>query len=171
MTAADCSFLATQFGASLSFRDTSNISHMAPLGAGYSFSACSTSSPTLVAPVQPTPAATGPPTMPQVTSSQQPARIPETRSLDDALRYWESGAPERGLMVPLKLWASTYSTSDYASQAVKLGHIRFVQHEFYVICEGDYGLFESRFPGLRYKYTKLIKAVANARKDRGEAKS
>ena len=99
----------------------------------------------------------------------RPSRIPETNTLDDALQYWESGAPEKGLLLPLKSWYAFHS-SEYASEAVKLGNIRFVREEFVVHCKEDWDLFESRYPGLRSHYTKLLKAVRHARQQRGEAK-
>ena len=100
-----------------------------------------------------------------------PSRIPECRSLDDALRYWNDGAPEKGLITALKLWPDLYSSSEYASEAVKFGNIRFVTEEFTKHCDGSWPLFEELFPGLRHKYTRLLKAVRVARKRRGEAKS
>ena len=100
-----------------------------------------------------------------------PSRIPECRSLDDALRYWNDGAPEKGLITALKLWPDLYSSSAYASEAVKFGNIRFVTEEFSKHCDGSWPVFEELFPGLRYKYTRLLKAVRVARKRRGEAKS
>lgn len=98
-----------------------------------------------------------------------PSRIPETNTLDDVLRYWESGAPEKGLLLPLKSWYA-FDPSEYAPEAVKLGNIRFVREEFVVHCKEDWDQFESRFPGLRCHYTKLLKAVRRARQQRGEAK-
>ena len=74
-------------------------------------------------------------------------------------------------MVPLKHWADLLDPSDYQSEAVKLSNIRFIWEEFTVECKGDFGLFEMKFPGMRYQYTKLLKAVREARKGRGEAKS
>ncbi|KAJ7900711.1 hypothetical protein B0H14DRAFT_2493618 [Mycena olivaceomarginata] len=35
-----------------------------------------------------------------VQNIPQPTRIPETNTLDDALRYWEHGCPEKGLYIP-----------------------------------------------------------------------
>jgi hypothetical protein len=99
----------------------------------------------------------------------RPSRIPETNTLDDVLRFWESGAPEKGLLLPLKLW-HMFDPAEYASEAVKLGNIRFVRDEFVVHCKEDWDLFESCFPDLRLRYTKLLKAVRHARQQRGEAK-
>ena len=87
------------------------------------------------------------------------------------LAYWENGAPEKGLVVPLKHWADLLDPSDYQSEAVKLSNIRFIWEEFTVECKGDFDLFEMKFPGMRYQYTKLLKAVREARKGRGVAKS
>jgi hypothetical protein len=101
----------------------------------------------------------------------RPSRIPEANSLDDVLRYWETGAPDKGLMVPLKQWPEVYDRVDYLSEEQKLSNIRFVQDEFTIHCSGDWGLFAMRFPDLRYRYTKLLKAVREARKERGSAKS
>ncbi|KAJ6506544.1 hypothetical protein C8R45DRAFT_922728 [Mycena sanguinolenta] len=72
----------------------------------------------------------------------RPSRIPETNTLDDALAYWERGEPEKGLDVPLKDWASL-----------------------------DFTAFEAKFPGLREKFTMLMKAARVARKLRGDTKS
>ncbi|KAJ7149449.1 hypothetical protein C8R43DRAFT_1128452 [Mycena crocata] len=100
-----------------------------------------------------------------------PSRIPETKTLDDALEYWEHGSPQKGLNVALKTWSTVFKPSEYTSEAVKLGNIRFVCEEFSVHCGGDYGSFETKFPGLRKKFTMLMKAVRTERKRRGETKS
>jgi hypothetical protein len=99
-----------------------------------------------------------------------PPRIPETRSLDDALRYWEEGDEGKGLIVPLNRWCIGYQPSAYRSQAQKLSMIGIVCDEFNGHCKGDWELFEQTYPGLRYKYTKLVKAVRDARIMRGETK-
>ncbi|KAF7354486.1 hypothetical protein MVEN_01137900 [Mycena venus] len=101
----------------------------------------------------------------------QPSRIPETKTLDDALTYWEHGAPQKGLDVPLKEWATLFKSSEYTSEAVKLGNIRFVCEEFRIHCNGDFAVFEEKFPGMRRKFTMLMKSVRAERKLRGEAKS
>ncbi|KAJ7814042.1 hypothetical protein B0H13DRAFT_1925036 [Mycena leptocephala] len=101
----------------------------------------------------------------------QPSRIPETNSLDDALAYWEHGSPAKGLDVPLKNWSTLFKSSEYASEAVKLGNIRFVCEEFQGRCGGDYTTFEERYPGMRGKFTILMKAVRVQRKLRGETRS
>ncbi|KAF7327172.1 hypothetical protein MKEN_00294300 [Mycena kentingensis (nom. inval.)] len=79
----------------------------------------------------------------------RPGRIPTTRSLDDALRFWEAGSPQNGLDTPLKDWDSLFSPAEYAAEAVKLGNIRSVCNEFRVEYGGDYDRFEAAFPGLR----------------------
>ncbi|KAJ7778003.1 hypothetical protein DFH07DRAFT_766219 [Mycena maculata] len=101
----------------------------------------------------------------------RPSHIPETKSLDDALEYWEHGSPEKGLNVPLKDWSALFKSSEYTSEAVKLSNIRFVCEEFQGRCTGDYNIFETRFPGLRKKFTMLMKAVRAEHKIRGETKS
>ncbi|KAJ7909902.1 hypothetical protein B0H13DRAFT_2329841 [Mycena leptocephala] len=101
----------------------------------------------------------------------RPSRIPEVNTLDDALIYWELGSPQRGLDVPLKYWSTRFRSSEYASEAVKLGNIRFVCDEFKVQCREDHTTFETKFPGLRGKFTMLAKAVRTARKMRGETRS
>ncbi|KAF7342137.1 hypothetical protein MVEN_01801400 [Mycena venus] len=101
----------------------------------------------------------------------QPSRIPETKTLDEALAYWEHGAPQKGLDVPLKEWATLFKSSEYTSEAVKLGNIRFVCEEFRIHCNGDFAVFEEKFPGMRRKFTMLMKSVRAERKLRGEAKS
>ncbi|KAJ7629321.1 hypothetical protein B0H17DRAFT_1150635 [Mycena rosella] len=100
-----------------------------------------------------------------------PSRIPETKTLDDALKYWEYGSPQKGLNVPLKNWSSLFKTAEYASEAVKHGNIRFFCEEFQDRCGGNHASFEAKFPGLRGKFTMLMKAVQAERKLRGETKS
>lgn len=85
--------------------------------------------------------------------------------------YWEHGSPEKGLNVPLKDWSTLFKSSEYASEAVKLGNIRFVCEEFQRHCGANYNTFEAKFPGLRKKFTMLMKAVRVQRKLRGDAKS
>ncbi|KAJ7127320.1 hypothetical protein C8R43DRAFT_1134814 [Mycena crocata] len=111
------------------------------------------------------------PPAPIIPQSPRPSRIPETNSLDDALEYWENGAPSKGLDIPLKNWSTHFKSSEYATEAVKLGNIRFVCEEFLIHCGGNYETFEERFPGLRMKFTMLMKAVRGARKLRGDTKS
>ncbi|KAJ6533640.1 hypothetical protein B0H19DRAFT_1081055 [Mycena capillaripes] len=101
----------------------------------------------------------------------RPSRIPETNTLDDALGYWNNGAPQKGLDVPLKNWTTLFKPSEYSSEAVKLGNIRFVCEEFEVRCGGDDATFEKQYPGLRSKFTMLMRAVRVERKLRGETKS
>ncbi|KAJ7456105.1 hypothetical protein FB451DRAFT_1564714 [Mycena latifolia] len=119
---------------------------------------------TLATPVQLPPS---PPSLPGLG----PARIPETKTLDDALQYWERGSPQKGLNVPLKDWSTLFRSTEYASEAVKLGNIRFVCEEFLVQCGGDHERFETKFPGLRKRFTMLMKAVRAERKIRGDTKS
>ncbi|KAJ7832509.1 hypothetical protein B0H13DRAFT_2370907 [Mycena leptocephala] len=88
----------------------------------------------------------------------RPSRIPEVNTLHDALMDWELGSPQRGLDVPLKDWPTLFRSSEYASEAVKLGNIRFVCEEFKVQCGEDHTTFETNFPGLRGKFTMLMKA-------------
>ncbi len=102
--------------------------------------------------------------------SSTAARIPECQSLSDVLQYWNEGAPEKGLTVPLKLWAEKYTTQEMRSEAVKFGKIRFIFEEFSQHCGGDMDVFEAKFPNLSTKYTKLSKAVLEARKERGDSK-
>jgi hypothetical protein len=87
------------------------------------------------------------------------------------LAYWENGAPDKGLVVPLKQWADLFDPSDYQTEAVKLSNIRFIWEEFAIECQGNFDLFEAKFPGMQHQYTKLLKAVREARKERGDAKS
>ncbi|KAK7029766.1 hypothetical protein R3P38DRAFT_3188637 [Favolaschia claudopus] len=101
----------------------------------------------------------------------RPSRIPSTKSLDDALTYWNHGAPGKGLDVPLKDWLTLFRPLDYSSEGVKFGNIRFVCEEFYTHCNGDFTLFELEFPGLRQRFTLLMKAVREKRKTRGDTKS
>jgi hypothetical protein len=48
--------------------------------------------------------------------------------------------------------------------------IRILRDEFVVHCDHDWDIFEELYPGLRYQYTKLVKAVRRARVARGDAK-
>jgi hypothetical protein len=91
--------------------------------------------------------------------------------LDDVIRYWEHGDPEKGLMVPLSKWRDLYEPSQYSSEAQKLSVLRSIYLEFTVNCAGDWSTFEAAFPGLRYQYTKLIAAVRKARIQRGDARA
>ncbi|KAJ7221991.1 hypothetical protein C8J57DRAFT_1253744 [Mycena rebaudengoi] len=105
---------------------------------------------------------------PEITS---PSCIPQTKTLDDALDYWQHGAPEKGLTVPLSEWSQRFKSSQYASEAVKLGNIRFVCEEYLIQCGSDNNKFDNMYPGLRKKFTKLMMAVRTARKLRGETKA
>ncbi|KAK6969226.1 hypothetical protein R3P38DRAFT_3337142 [Favolaschia claudopus] len=98
------------------------------------------------------------------SSSPLTSRIPSTKSLDDALTYWNHGAPSKD-------WLTLFKASDYSSEGVKFGNIRFVCEEFYTHCNGDFTLFELEFPGLRQRFTLLMKAVREKRKIRGDTKS
>lgn len=100
-----------------------------------------------------------------------PSRIPETTSLDDALRYWNDGDTQAGLLEPLKTWRQKYKSSELGPEAQKLSMIEKVVHEFQVQYRGDWTEFEAAYPGLRKRYTRLVAAVRQARKDRGETKS
>ncbi|KAJ3772445.1 hypothetical protein FB446DRAFT_800025 [Lentinula raphanica] len=123
-------------------------------------------------PTQPQPPSTSTvPPPPAHSQPKKPSRIPEVNSLDDVVRYWEEGDTGRGLMTPLKDWRHLFQVKDYKSEAVKLSNIRFVYEEFSVYHQGCYDSFNISFPGLRFHYTKLLHAVREARKARGEAKS
>lgn len=100
----------------------------------------------------------------------RPTRIPTCNSLDDAIMYWEEGDKERGLIVPLQSWVAVWPASEYRSEAAKFGNIRQVYEEYKFKCKGDMDLFESRYPGLRFRFTLLLKAVRAARITRKEAK-
>lgn len=105
--------------------------------------------------------------LPSSSSQSLLLRIPTTRTLDDALRYWEHGEPLKGLIVPLSQWSTLYQPSEYRKEAQKLTMIKHVCEEFNNECGGDMEEFERRFPGLRTQYTKLIYAVREARIARG----
>ncbi|KAG6829692.1 hypothetical protein H0H92_003810 [Tricholoma furcatifolium] len=96
--------------------------------------------------------------------------IPMTTSLDDALRYWDEGDAEKGLTIPLKEWPTTYKRDYGTNEAVKFCNIRFVRDEFLHHCNGDFAVFEERYPNLRTQWARLIQAVRRARQERGEAK-
>jgi hypothetical protein len=95
-------------------------------------------------------------------------RIPDTRTLDDCIRYWDLGDERRGLPLPLKDWPKTFKPSTYRSEAVKWGKIQKVMHEFHDVCASNRGVFESHYPGLSSQYAKLCKAVNIKRQERGE---
>ncbi|EMD30955.1 hypothetical protein CERSUDRAFT_78528 [Gelatoporia subvermispora B] len=101
------------------------------------------------------------------------SRIPYTGGLRDALRYWEDGDPDHGLIVPLRLWKSLYDPAEYEREAQKLGNIEKIATEFLMHCGGDMVIFKERFPHLGevYTYSNLIIAVREARKGRGETRS
>jgi hypothetical protein len=103
-------------------------------------------------------------------SSPRPSRIPEVNTIDDVFRYWETGAPEKGLLFPLRIWRDIYDRADYESEAQKWSNIRIVYDEFTKHCEGDWDVFERQYPGLHCKYTKLLLAIRKARVARGDAK-
>ncbi|KAJ7748139.1 hypothetical protein B0H16DRAFT_1725751 [Mycena metata] len=121
--------------------------------------------PPAVPPRQPSP------TPEPIQYTPQPTRIPETNTLDDALQYWEHGCPQKGLTVALKHWSQQFKSSDYAKEAVKLGNIRFVCEELITHYGRDFVAFEAKYPGLRRKFTMLMKAVRAERKIRGDTKS
>jgi len=95
-------------------------------------------------------------------------RIPDTRSLDDCIRYWDLGDEHRGLPLPLKDWPKTFKPSTYRSEAVKWGKIQKVVHEFREVCDSDRDVFESHYPGLSCHYAKLCKAINVERRVRGD---
>jgi hypothetical protein len=68
------------------------------------------------------------------------------------------------------MWATIYQPSEYRSEAQKLSMIHILRDEFVKLCKHDWETFETRYPGLRYEYTKLIKAVREARIARGDIK-
>lgn len=90
--------------------------------------------------------------------------------MDDVIKYWEQGAEEKGLMVPLKQWRTLFKTEEYRSEAMKLSMISTVYDEFSVHCEGSWETFEAEYGGLRKHYTKLAKKIRANRIARGEAK-
>lgn len=90
--------------------------------------------------------------------------------MDDALLYWNDGAPSKGLMVPLKDWSKLFKRSDYSTEQQKHSNIKYVAEEFMGHCKGDWDLFEISYPGLRYQYSKLLKEIRKARIARGTAK-
>jgi hypothetical protein len=71
--------------------------------------------------------------------------------------YWEHGSPQKGLDIPLKDWSTLFKSADYASEAVKLGNIRFVCEEFQVQCTENFDTLETKYPGLRGKFTMLMR--------------
>lgn len=76
-----------------------------------------------------------------------------------------------GLMVPLQSWQALWEASEYHSEAVKFSNICQIYEEWKYQCKGDYDVFESRYPDLKHKFTKLLGAVRAARIARGETKS
>jgi len=94
--------------------------------------------------------------------------IPDTRSLDDCLQYWDFGQESKGLLVPLKDWPLHFKPSAYRSEAVKWGKIQKVVSEFCKACGSDRERFEALYPGLSQQYTKLLKAIDLERERRDE---
>lgn len=94
-------------------------------------------------------------------------RIPTTHTLEDALQYWHHGNESKGLVIPIKRWTDLYLPSQYRSEAQKFTMVKHVVEEYEVECKGDAEEFERRFPGLQSQWTKLVKAVREARKGRG----
>jgi len=74
-----------------------------------------------------------------------------------ALHDWESRYPNK------RLWPQT--------EAVKYGNIKAVVDEFRIHCHASYQEFESQYPGLRKRYTKLYQAIRKAKIARGDATS
>lgn len=103
--------------------------------------------------------------------NRYPSRIPTTRSLDDAILYWEKGDSTKGLTIPLRQWQTLFTPDQYRSEAQKLAMIKHVWEEYNDICGRDMEEFEKRFPGLRNRYSKLIQAVRQARIARGSSTS
>jgi hypothetical protein len=91
--------------------------------------------------------------------------------MDDVLKYWEQGDSDKGLTVPLKSWSLLYKPQEYRSEGQKLSMARILYDEFTVHCRRDWGVFEQKYPDLRHSYTKLIKAVREARVLRGDART
>lgn len=110
-------------------------------------------------------ASAGTPAMQGVDPSK--LRIPDTRSLNDCLRFWETGDTSKGLLVPLKDWPSRFKPSSYRREAAKWGKVEKVVKEFRD-CSSDHDQFEARYPGLSCSYTKLLKAIDAERECRGE---
>lgn len=100
----------------------------------------------------------------------RPSRIPECNTLHDVITYWEEGEKSLGLMVPLKSWPAIWEASEYRREAVKFGNIRQIYDEFAYQCKGDHDIFDSKYPGLKHRFTKLLAAVRAARIERGEAR-
>lgn len=108
-----------------------------------------------------------PTTLPHTVDPAKP-RIPDTRTLDDCIRFWNFGDEGRGLRLCLKDWPSAFDKRSYRSEAVKWGRIQRVVDEFEKHCRGDRAVFDSQYPGLSGRYTKLVEAVDAARERRGE---
>lgn len=102
---------------------------------------------------------------------QGPPRIPEAHSLDDVIQYWEEGAPDKGLVVPLANWCVQYNPKEYRSEAQKYSMMGILYDEFTMHCGSDWDTFKGHYPDLHFSYTKLIAAVWVARIARGDAKS
>jgi hypothetical protein len=100
-----------------------------------------------------------------------PSRIPETNTIHDVIHYWEQGAPEKGLLVPLKDWRTTFEPWKYHTEGQKLSMIKKVYYGFTKQCRGDLNVFSQQFPGLQDQYTKLYLAVRKACLSRGETKT
>jgi len=111
--------------------------------------------------------------LPNVQPTSAVPRIPACGSLDDALTYWDSGCPDAGVMFALHDWESRYPNKRLwpQTEAVKYGNIKSVVDEFRIHCHASYQEFESQYPGLRKRYTKLYQAIRKAKIARGDATS
>jgi hypothetical protein len=85
-----------------------------------------------------------------------------TRTLEDVIRYWEQGAPERGLVTPLRDWAVVYSSKEYRCEAAKLSNIKYMYNEWAIQYRKDDAQFDCNYAGLRGQYTKLKDSILKA---------
>ncbi|KAJ8487334.1 hypothetical protein ONZ45_g14383 [Pleurotus djamor] len=65
-----------------------------------------------------------------LSSSAVPPRIPMTQSMDDVIKYWTVGDPEKGLIHPLQDWSWIYGRKAYLSEEQKLSNIRILYEEY-----------------------------------------
>lgn len=108
------------------------------------------------------------PKIPTALSNVIKLKIPPVTTLDDLIRFYECGAPEKNLTVPLKDWAAKYDSRSYELPKRRLSEIATVFNEWAIKYERDDTLFDLAYPDLRDQHNALIHAVREARKDRGE---
>jgi hypothetical protein len=95
----------------------------------------------------------------------QPMCIPEVKILADVIQYWEEGAPEKGLIIPLKNWESVFQKKNYRSKATKLSNVKFVYQKWAIHCKRNNQIFDAEYGDLCNKYIALQKKILKTRQE------